>query len=201
MKLFFRYISTTIKVVGLMCPVFLYAQDAGDTSGVIPQLKMNLSESGIYVYNDGKDTIQLAKPGMGGIGLCDSFAVVREIQIDGKGAREIMFRRSLSYNASNHGGTFDEDYLTEIVLYEIWNLDTKALLFTAINKYAFQYDYFRQAFPANESGKGTDKYSYELVLHANGNIRIQNYKGTRKAKTDHKPGLYSYVNGGYIRAD
>lgn len=156
------------------------------------------ANANLYVYNDGKDTLDLKKLDLGRIQLPPgSVTLVREIQIDGIGAKElVLFRRGVGHT-SDHSGSFDIDEKKGIGKYEIWNSDTKTLLFEAVSLWSYDYDIFRASMTPNDRRKGSEKYSYDFVVTDSGNIIIDNFCGSKDAKPDHSIGTYRFVNGKY----
>lgn len=96
------------------CSAFVHGQEIKDT------LVRNVG----YVYNNGSDTIKIV--GFQSIQISDS------IQIDGIGRKELVFMKDKSYSQESHGGTFDYSGTTERISCEIWNLDTKKIIFTKV---------------------------------------------------------------------
>ncbi len=153
-----------------------------------------------YVFNNEKDTIYLNKLDLGIYSYTDSIRIVDTIQIDGSGSKEIIFVRHCHGNSEAHGGMFDiEDYKV-ITKYEIWNLDTKTLLFEAIPVYKND---FRNSYAYNEQwgsyrkGEGSAEYKYDFTIDKNGQVRLSNLKNTFDCKPDHAEGSYKFLNGKY----
>lgn len=155
-----------------------------------------------YAFNNTRDTIYLTIEHLGQFTFTDSIKIIDSIQIDGIGSKEIIFSRCMHGYTSSHGGMFDiEDYIV-IKKYEIWNLDTKTLLFEAICDYkndfnnAFAYD-FRCGSGSCRQGQGSAIYKYDFTVNTNGQIRISNLKNTFDCKSDHPEGSYIFLNGKY----
>jgi hypothetical protein len=153
-----------------------------------------------YVYNNQKDTIHFSKVGVARGFQSSTFKVVDSIQIDGSGVKELVFLREGSSIFSDHGGTFDITGSTNFSKYEIWNLDTKTLLFEANCGWSEKsngFDARRQP-----SRQNVDiRYKYDFSINASGTIIIDNFCGTQGAKPDHNIGTYMFKNGKYIKAE
>lgn len=159
---------------------------------------MRPADANVYVYNGGKDTLYLKKLDLGRIQLPPgSVTLVKEIQIDGVGAKElVLFRRGVGHT-SDHGGSFDIDETKNIGKYEIWNPDTKTLLFEAVSLWSYDYNIFRASMTPNDRRKGSEKYSYDFIVTDSGEIIIDNFCGSKDVKPDHNIGTYRFVNGKY----
>jgi hypothetical protein len=109
------------------------------------QLRSANTTGNVYIYNHGHDTIFLSKLSLLGVEIsfnCDTLQIIDSIQVDGTGAKEIVFYRHCSGVSGRHGGSFDVTESAVLTKYEIWNLDTKHLLLEATNHYACNYDRF-----------------------------------------------------------
>jgi hypothetical protein len=158
------------------------------------------SKPNFYVYNNRKDTIHFTKVDLGrGLGHT-TFKVIDSIQIDGLGRNELVFYREGARFVSEHGGTFDITESRTFSKYEIWNLDTKTLLFEAISARFYDYDIFRPGL-SMQPRKGTEEYSYHFTVDKSGKITISNYIGTSNTNPDHKVGTYTFVHGKYIKSE
>ncbi len=187
----------------------------------VPNIRYNQN---IYLYNNEKDTIYLSKINIGNFCNCD-LKITDSIQIDGVGAKELVFFRSCSGSINEHGGTFDIDENTQISKYEIWNLDTKKMLFEAVTSYQSNYNRFN-VYSEIRHVKGFEHTSCQFKIDSIGTITINNGKSDSKAhsyewktvkkkgKTEtiveevpytnlinhcSKEGKYVFVNGQYVR--
>lgn len=167
-----------------------------------PQFQTKTIVPDYYVFNNTKDTIYLTNINLGQFTRTDSMKIVDSIQIDGIGTKEIIFVRYAHGSTNAHGGMFDiEDYRL-ITKYEIWNLDTKTLLFEAIsdyknifnNAYAYTFDCGSDSC---RQGQGSANYKYDFTVNTNGHIRISNLKNTFDCKPDHAEGSYKFLHGKY----
>jgi hypothetical protein len=160
-----------------------------------------------YVYNNYKDTIQFSRfktkdkeiGNNPSFGFCDEPKIIDSIQIDGIGRKEIVFYRFCRFTNSQHGGSFDIDEKIEIGKYEIWNLDTKTLIFEAIDYIKNKFNRFRAGM---EQSKGTEFYKYDLKIDSNGVITIKNSKQNASnftLKPDKEEGVYRFINGDYLK--
>ena len=128
-------------------------------------------------------------------------AIVDSVQIDGTGAKEIILLRKGTGFTNEHGGTFDISESKNIQKYEIWNPDTKTILFEAISIWSYDYDIFRAGQSLNpllaKQGKGSEKYKYDLTVNSAGDVIIDNLCGLKDTKPDHAIGIYQFRNGKY----
>jgi hypothetical protein len=155
-----------------------------------------------YTFNNTRDTIFLTIVHLGHFTQTDSIKIIDSIQIDGIDSKELVFERYMHGNTNAHGGMFDiEDYIV-IKKYEIWNLDTKTLLFEAVSDYkndfnnSYAYD-FHCGLASCRQGQGSAKYIYDFTINTNGHIRITNLKNTTDCMPDHAEGSYKFLNGKY----
>lgn len=134
-----------------------------------------------FIYNNGKDTIHFNK--MNTHGFCTQFSTIIKdsIQIDGKGSKELVFYRSYFCQVSEHGGTFDIDENTSLSKYEIWNLDTKEMLFETITLYSSNFNRF-EAYRSPSHLKGSEFYSCSFTIDSLGVISISNFKSNNDIK-------------------
>ena len=166
-----------------------------------------LKNPAAYIYNNHKDTLNLTKLNLHGFFHCNTIVVFDSIQIDGTGSKEIIFYRNCSSSYGDHGGTFDIEESKEIGKYEIWNLDTKTLLFEAMNYYKFDYSRFiAQASITHQ--QGIVSYEYDFSIDKKGNITIQNIRNncvnnqkdslvvnSIECRPDHEEGIYIFKDG------
>lgn len=142
--------------------------------------------------------------------------IIQEIQIDGQGAKEIVVYRKCLSNTDAHGGTYDITENYEIDKYEIWNLDSRELLFEATSKYYINYNKFN-VYADPQHAQGQEGYTYDFQINEEGVITIKNVQpfpnpidldesteGSDQQKSkknvvqpDHKEGTYQYINGQY----
>ena len=184
--------------------LFLFSQIAfaqEDSLTINISLEELFSTSDIYVYNDEKDTIYLSELNVGRFGFREPLKKVMEIQIDGIGAKEVVFRRKGTGQTEDHGGTFDISEDTEIIQYEVWNLDTKEMLFYTISFYIFNYKNFNaHANPSHQ--KGTCFLSQRFKIDDDGKITIKDkVAGVNNEKPAchafKKEGTYLFIDGKY----
>lgn len=160
-----------------------------------------------YVYHDSKDTLFLTKLNVGHSSITNrSTTIVDSIQIDGKGSKEIIFERTYSGDFRNIMQAHQEEEFTKIHKYEIWNLDTKTLLFEAISFYEYQYENWSLVtnYTSNDDGwrRGFCSYSYNFSIDSIGRIKISEIKTistNEKCTPDKKEGFYIFTNGMYIK--
>ena len=128
-----------------------------------------------FIYNNGKDTIQFSNANVKG--FCQPFSITIKdtVQIDGMGRKEIVFAWSSHCSVSEHGGTFDIDENISISKYEIWNLDTKEMLFDINTFYSNHFNKFL-AYSSPSHLKGFESYSCSFAIDSLGVITIGNVK-------------------------
>ncbi len=178
-----------------------------------------------YVYNNSKDTIRFNnfKPDFTSVGNnpwfvnCSEPRIVDSIQIDGLGRKEIVFSLSCIFSNSQHGGSFDINEITEIGKYEVWNLDTKTILFEVIN---YRKDIYDRFIAGQGFTKGSGFYKYNVTIDSVGIITVKkaeeefdfakNKKARKKKKksistkkpiTDKEEGIYKFENGKYTKLE
>jgi len=165
-----------------------------------------ITEKGIYVYNNSKDTIQLSKDSILVVGyaieesfLCPETKILKKITLGNTSEKGIVFARRCTHYKSWHGGTFDIDEKGEFTKYEIWNLNTKELIFESINY--FQLGFNRWLIGGKIHEIGSDFYHYDFTIDEKGKIIISNLRRIEDIEPDHKEGIYEYINGKYIKMD
>lgn len=170
-----------------------------------------LSNSDYYVYNNSKDTLYLTKIESSKNknfidGSLKSSKILDTIQIDGIDSKEIIFERSYSGESKNIMQAHQEEEFTKIHKYEIWNIDTKTLLFEAISFYEFRFENW--SITTNSSidndgwNRGFCSYTYDFSIDSVGRIKISDTKviSTNKDCTpDKEEGFYIFRNGQYIK--
>lgn len=151
-----------------------------------------------YIYNNSKDTIRLSSiDSSSGYCFCDPPKVVSEIQIDKKGAKEIIFHRRCAINNLFYASSFPQKSTTIVKKYEIWNLDTKQLLFEAKNYFKSHYKNETIGFSKKRCERGRRYYQYRFKINKEGNIQIRFLRGKEQAFADNKKGSYIFINGKY----
>jgi len=88
---------------------------------------------------------------------------------------------------------------TTIKKYEIWNLETKQLLFEAKNYYKSHFDGTRfdsGTVPCHQ--KSTNHYQYNFRINKKGNIQIKQLRGKLRQLAKIKEGTYLFKNGKYV---
>jgi hypothetical protein len=146
-----------------------------------------------YVFHHTKDTLYLTAAALGQFTFTDSIRIFDTIQIDGAGAKEVVFARHMHGATNDHGGMFDIVDHKEIKKYEIWNMDTKTLLFEAIAFYKNDFDNFyayQGSWGALRQGKGSVTYQYDFAVDENGQVTISNVQHSEDCLPDHPAGVY-----------
>ena len=178
-------------------------------------------QNGVYIYNNQKDTMYLSYMNVGLSCKCKDLEVVDSVQIDGVGSKEIVFYRKCRGKIDEHGDTFVASGNVNVSKYEIWNLDTKEMLFEATNFYKSNFN--RKTGKVGRKGKIT--WSFDFNIDSKGLITISKLKtrsktynvelNVEKTKAKNRPvveksrnkdnvtsdkteGTYRYVNGTYI---
>jgi hypothetical protein len=129
---------------------------------------------------------------------CGNVKVVDSVQIDGKGKKELVVFRDGAYIISEHGGTFDLDESKSVAKFEIWNLDTKTVLFEAVSMLKHHKNWFDARIQPSRD-KIDEQYKYDFIVNASGNIIIDNFCGSKDAKPDQTVGRYQFINGKYTK--
>lgn len=165
-----------------------------------------LSNADYYVYNNSMDTLYLTEIDIRTDKFLSSKSskIFDTIQIDGIGSKEIIFERSYSGNFRNIMQAHQEEEFTKIHKYEIWNIDTKTLLFEAIRFYEFRFENWSiltiDTTDNNRWSRGICSYSYDFSIDSIGRIKIN---GTKKISTnkectpDKEEGFYIFTDGQY----
>jgi hypothetical protein len=180
-------------------------------------------QNGIYFYNNQKDTIYLSDMDVPLPCQCKNLQVVDSIQIDGVGSKEIIFYRKCRGKIDEHGGTFVASGYVNVSKYEIWNLDTKEMMFEATNFYKSKFDKktnkvirikgvvsWSYDFSIDDAGKITISKLKTKTKVYNVGLNVEKTKGKNKHVYEKMPykynfsevkteGTYRYVNGKYIK--
>lgn len=172
-----------------------------------------LSNPDYYVYNNTMDTLYLTKIDVNKTETfwnrpLKSTKVYDTIQIDGIGSKEIIFERTYTGTSEINMQAFSSKDSTTIGKYEIWNIDTKTLLFEAIYEYQFNYESWQlhnwmasdSLFDKNGWNIGRCSYKYNFSIDSTGQINIDSITYNNKNNdciADKREGLYKYMNGKY----
>ena len=165
-----------------------------------------LSNADYYLYNNSMDTLYLTKIDISTNEFfpTKSSKIFDTIQIDGIGSKEIIFERSFNGSFRNIMQAHQEEEYTKILKYEIWNMDTKILLFEAFSYYEFRFENWSIA--TNNStdndrwSRGVCSFNYDFSIDSIGRIKISGIKtiSTNKECTpDKEEGFYIFMNGQY----
>ncbi|MGH1335805.1 MAG: hypothetical protein ACRBFS_06725 [Aureispira sp.] len=150
-----------------------------------------------YIYNDNKDTLIL--PDVNFIScIYQPLEVVAEIQIDQKGAKEVVFYRTCYMNSVFYESSFSRTAGGFHHEYEVWNLDTKQCLFevTVYYKGAYKNELMQKTIFKNYK-KGKTFYQCTFDIEENGNIHVQKIRGKDKCLIEKKEGVYVFKEGTY----
>lgn len=162
-----------------------------------------LSNPDYYVYNNAMDTLYLTKIDVGEDKIATS-KIFDTIQLDGLDSKEIIFERRFTGSTRDIKQASQILENTKIFKYEIWNIDTKTLLFEAVSYYEHRYDNWdvltRHTNDGSGSRRGYCSYSYNFSIDSIGRIEISNLTyidQTNFCKNDIKEGNYTFINGKY----
>lgn len=168
-----------------------------------------LSNPDYYVCNSGLDTLFLKnldfrKNQPFGFRPANTTSIVDTIQLDGKGAKEIVFERTYSGVSEIIMQAHQSKEETIIHKYEIWNIDTKTLLFESVASYHFRFEYWSllsDNFPENNGWTtGFCGYDYPFSIDSTGRIEIGKATtiSTQDGCTpDKEEGFYIFTDGQY----
>lgn len=133
---------------------------------------------------------------------CDS-CTIEALQIDNKGLKELIITRYWKSPFVDYMGNVI-NWSSDIILTEneIWNLDTKKKIFSAISRYSIIKTTTYYEWKYSESSS----YSYDFMIDNKGQVSIKNIKVNNLsdkpilniAKPDHKEGFYVFKNEEYI---
>lgn len=150
-----------------------------------------------YLYNKEQDTLALSTIDLGKFCSCLPPVLVDSIQLNGQGAKEVVLFRSCMGSTENHGGTFDISEKKHSDFYEIWNLDTKEMLFKAVSYYFHEYHNF-MAYSDPTHKNGIESYAYKFEIDEKGRITISEPSNNPSSIPDKAAGSYSFQNGKYV---
>ena len=124
--------------------------------------------------------------------------VVGEIQVDQKGAKEVVFYRTCYQTSVFYESSFSRASNGFQHQYEVWNVDTKECLFKVATYYKGTYKTeLMQKTRFKQYKKG--KFFYQCTFHIeeNGNIHLQKRRGKNQASIEKEEGVYVFKNGNY----
>lgn len=150
-----------------------------------------------YVYNESKDTLFLPSLNLGSYCDCDAVEIVDTIQINGAGAKEIIFFRKCTGETNDQGGTFSASVKHRIQKYEIWDLDKKRMLFDVITYYDYEYEVF-DTYQNPSYQKDKRRFKCTFGIDRNGIVTINNIRD-KKGSTGKKKGKYVFVHDEFVR--
>ncbi len=152
----------------------------------------------IYLYNNQKDTLVLDSVTGNGLCLCDSVKLTGIIQMNEPDLKIAVFYRNCYCSNEDHGGTFDVSEHKATSQYEVWSLDTKTLLFKAVNSLVSDFNNFNVYDTPNRQ-RGRNAYKYDFLIDGKGLITIRNLSDDDNSKPDHEEGTYKLVDGKYTK--
>jgi hypothetical protein len=153
-----------------------------------------------YVYNGAKDTILLSAINLAQFNFCQTPRIVDSVQINGTGAKEIVFSRNCRGETSDHGGTFDITEKAQLHKYEVWDLDAQQLLFEVNTYYDMEYNRFK-AYADPSHARGSDHYQCDFAIDDAGTITISKLRGKSSELAAKKEGEYVFRNGQYTMVE
>ena len=127
--------------------------------------------------------------------------LLRAIQVDGKGLKEILVTWNLQYTDTSGGKTTKG----QLRFNEIWNLDTHEKIFSAQSKfYQHRIDTITVEGSTNNFHviETFGAYSYDFKVNKKGQITIKNlqrnFQPVNCCQIDNEEGIYDFINGRYI---
>ena len=133
---------------------------------------------------------------------CDSCRV-KAIQIDNKGLKEVIITWYWESPLIDYSGNVI-NWSSNIIVTanEIWNLDTKQNIFSAISRYSL----IKTTTYCNWQYSEICSYNYDFMIDDKGQVNIKNIKTNNLSdkpifnlvKPDHQEGLYVFKNERYI---
>jgi hypothetical protein len=128
-----------------------------------------------YIYNNGRETIDLSLKRLNMPDWDETISIVDSIQIDGLGAKELLIFRQGKHEVHNFYGNANNQGKAYFSAYEIWSLDEKRQLFGVLtNYYEDVYDQEIRSMPPTIVG--SESYSCKFSIDSLGVIRITNAK-------------------------
>lgn len=173
----------------------------------------------LLIYKDGKtwDTLSIAREGDSDIG---DTCFVQTVQIDKKGLKEVVISWS-GEGSHSYGGNPGGGFFTKFTKHEIWNLNTGKKLFAAQSIYYNQENMgyysetdssvvrtrtqtcsYQYTFSVTKEGKVVISHLKEKnsVTHDDETVnRIKEEKNACSFPPDHKPGVYLFRGGQFVR--
>ncbi len=139
-----------------------------------------------------KDTIYFSKSNNFHANTCRIF----QIQIDGKGLKEVHIvwtYESLPGLGDYIGNETSWGSDLKFLNHEIWNLDSKEVIFTALSYYFLEeYSEFR-----GTKHIAKEYYKYDFVIDDLGQITISDLDQLSNKIPDRAEGIYKFINGIY----
>lgn len=195
------------------------------TNGLIKaclQVDKNGYGKELLIYKNGKnwDTLSIAREGDSDMG---DTCFIQTCQIDQKGLKEVVLSWSGQVSHS-YGGSTGGGFLNKFTKHEIWNLNTGKKLFAVQSEYYQEENmgYYGEADSSVlRSRTVTCSYQYTFSVTKEGKVRISHLVENNAVtyddetvnrikeeksvcsflKPDHKPGVYVFKNGQFIRED
>lgn len=147
-----------------------------------------------FLNHDKKDTIFLTMKNKFQSNSC----FIEQIQIDNQGMKEvhITWTYTKPFGLGDYvGNETSSSSELKFVHHELWNLDTKELIFSALSYYRLE-EYFQMRNTENH----TLTYSeYDFTLSETGKIILTNAKKSSNTTLDKAEGVYIYNNGKYTK--
>lgn len=151
-----------------------------------------------YIYNGLKDTIRLSSIDSSSTCFCAPPKVASRIQLDKKGAKEIVFYRKCLIQQEFYQSSFRQTITKTVKKYEIWNLETKQLLFEATPYCKSHFDgTIFQSGTLPKRKKSSHFYQYHFRMNKKGTIQIKQRRGKLQQLAKIKEGTYLFSHGKY----
>ncbi|MEZ4773030.1 MAG: hypothetical protein R3D00_07600 [Bacteroidia bacterium] len=126
---------------------------------------------------------------------------IDQIQIDGKGMKEIHITWTYTkpFGLGDYiGGQTSWGEQREFVNHEIWNLDARERLFSAVSLYSVEK--YTTYHGINEKTINTHSlWSYDFSIDEHGRITISNIKKTQDQIPDNTEGSYTFAERKYYK--
>jgi len=157
----------------------------------------------LLIYRNGTtwDTLYIAREGDSDIG---DTCVIQTVQMDQKGLKEVVLSWS-GKSSHSYGGHPGGGFSNEFTKHEIWNLNTGKKLFAAQSVYYNQESigyYNKKDSSVLRTRTKICSYQYTFSVTKEGKVVISQLKEKNACsflKPDHKPGVYVFKGGQFIR--
>jgi len=135
----------------------------------LPREQINASKDSISIFPF------LAVPSLFNFVYCDSLSMIDSLQIDGHGAKEVVFYRHFTAHLKHEGSTLVSKDNYELEKIEIWNIDTKTVLFEKIIGYTNHH--YSNSVTSQRKISSTEEFKLEFIIDHLGVIHVIDKKG------------------------